>query len=169
MAKKEDKESKEAGKELQVQPARSQWLGPFEEVEHLFDEFLSRGGWMQPLLRRGFPDLEAAFGARWPKLDIIDRDDEVIVKAELPGVDKENVDVSVSENMLSIRAHSQHEKKEEKGQYFRRELSRGECQRTVRLPGQVDGDKAKASFKDGILEISVPKLPGSKRQSIKVE
>ncbi len=169
MAKKEDKESKETGKELQVQAARSQWLSPFEEVEHLFDEFLSRGGWMQPFLRRNFPDLEAALGTRWPKLDIIDRDDEVVVKAELPGVDKENVDVSISENMLSIRASTQHEKKEEKGQYFRRELSRGECQRTVRLPGNVDGDKAKASFKDGILEISMPKAPGSKRQTIKVD
>ncbi len=169
MAKKDDKEPKEAGKELQVQPSRAQLLGPFEEFEHFFDEFLNRGNWMQPLLRRGFPDRESAFGSRWPKVDVIDRNDEVAVKAELPGVDKENVDVSISDNILTIRASTQHEKKEEKGQYYRRELSRGECQRTIRLPGQVDGDKAKASFKDGILEITVPKAPGSKRQNIKVE
>lgn len=169
MAKKEDKEPKETGKDVQVQPARSQLLGPFEEFEHLFDEFLNRGGWMQPLLRRGLPDLESVFAGRWPKVDIIDRDNEVVVKVELPGVDKDNVEVSISDNMLSLRATTHHEKKEEKGHYFRRELSRGECQRTVRLPGQVDGDKAKASFKDGILEVTVPKAAGSKRQSIKVE
>lgn len=169
MAKKEEKESKDTGKELQVQPARTQVLGPFEELEHLFDDFLNRGGWVQPFLRRGLPDLESTFGARLPKIDIIDRDNEVVVKAELPGVDKDNVEVSISDNMLSIHASIQREKKEEKGHYFRRELSRGEYQRTVRLPGQVDGDKAKASFKDGILEISVPKAPGSKRQAIKVE
>ena len=104
-----------------------------------------------------------------PKVDIIDRDTEVVVKAELPGVEKDNLDISISENMLTIRASTQHEKKEEKGQYFRREMSRGELQRTLRLPGQVDGDKAKASFKDGILEISVPKAPGSRRQTIKVD
>lgn len=169
MAKKEDKESKETGKELQTQPARGQLLGSLEDFEHFFDEFLNRSGWMQPLFRRGFPDFESAFGNRWPKVDVIDRDNEIVVKAELPGVDKDNVEVSISDNLLTIRASTQHEKKEEKGQYFRRELSRGECQRAVRLPGQVDGDKAKASFKDGILEISVPKAPGSKRQSIKVE
>lgn len=169
MAKKEDKESKETGKELQAPPARPQVLGPFEELEHLFDDFLSRGGSVQPFLRRAFPDLESTFGGRLPKVDIIDRDTEVIAKAELPGVDKDNVEVSISDNLLTIRASTQHEKKEEKGHYFRRELSRGELQRTVRLPGQVDGDKAKATFKDGILEISVPKAPGSKRQNIKVE
>lgn len=169
MAKKEDKEPKEAGKELQAQPVRTEVLGPFEELEHVFDDFLNRGAWMQPFLRRGFPDLESTLGGRLPKVDVIDRDNEVIVKAELPGVDKDNVEVSISENMLTIRASTQHEKKEEKGHYFRRELSRGECQRTVRLPGQVDSDKAKASFKDGILEISVPKAPGSKRQTIKVD
>lgn len=169
MAKKEDKEPKETGKELEAQPIRAQLLAPFEEFEHLFDEFLSRGGWIQPWLRRGFPDLEAAFTTRWPKIDVIDRDTEVLVKAELPGVDKDNVDVSISENMLTVRASTQHEKKEEKGHYFRRELSRGECQRTVRLPGQVEGDKATASFKDGILEVCIPKAPGSKRKSIKVD
>lgn len=169
MAKKEEKESKDMGKELQVQPARSQFLSPFEEMEHLFDDFLSRGSWIQPFLRRGLPDLEAAFAGRFPKVDIIDRETEVLVKAELPGVDKSDVDVSISENMLTLRASTQREKKEEKGHYFRRELSRGEFQRTLRLPGQVDADKAKASFKDGVLEICVPKAPGSKRQAIKVD
>lgn len=169
MAKKDDKESKEPGKDVQAQAARSQVLGPLDEFEHLFDEFLGRGGWLQPLLRRGFPDLEGALGNRLPKVDIIDRDSEVVIKAELPGVEKDKVEVSISDNILTLRATTHHEKKEEKGHYFRRELSRGELQRTVRLPGQVDGDKAKASFKDGILEVSVPKAPGSKRQSIKVE
>ena len=169
MAKKDDKEPKETSKQVQAQPVRHTAIGPFEEMEHLFDEFLSRGGWIQPFLRRGLSELDIPFGARSPKVDVIDRDDEVVVKAELPGVEKDHVEVSINDTLLTIHATTEHESKEEKGRYYRRELSRGEFQRTVRLPGAVEGDKAKASFSQGILEITVPKAPGAKRQKIRIE
>jgi HSP20 family protein len=102
-------------------------------------------------------------------VDVIDRDTEVVVRAELPGITKDDLDVSLSDNTLTIRASTQHEKKEEKGHYYRREMSRGEFQRSLRLPANVEGDKTKASFKDGILELVVPKAASSKRQTIKVE
>ena len=169
MAKKDDKEPKETTKQLQAQPVRSQMVSPFEEIEHLFDDFLSRGGWLQPLLRRSLSELEVPFGSRSPKVDVIDRDTEVVVKAELPGVDKDHLDVSIADNLVTIRATTEHETKEEKGQYFRRELSRGEFQRTLRIPGPVEGDKARAAFSHGILEVTIPKAPGAKRQKIKID
>lgn len=168
MAKKDEKESKDTGKDVQVQPARSLLPGSWEDVEHLFDEFINRGGWMQPLLRRGLAEFEPPFN-RVPRIDVIEHDGEVVVKAELPGVGKDDVDVLIDENMLTIRASAQHDKKDEKGQYVRREMSRGEFQRTIRLPGRVLSDKASASFRDGILQISVPRAPGAKGQRIKVD
>jgi HSP20 family protein len=169
MAKKDDKELKEASKPVQTSPVRAPLVSPLDEIEHVFEEFLSRGGWIQPFLRRGLAELEAPFGGRTPRVDVIDRDDEVLVKAELPGADKDHLDVSINENIMTIRATTEAEKKEEKGHYFRREMSRGEFQRSLRLPGLVDGDKAKASFSHGILEITIPKIPGSKRQKIKID
>ncbi len=166
MAKKSDEKDESTARELQSQ--RGQFLSPFEDMEHWFDEFSPRN-WMQSFFRRSFPDMEPVFGGRIPKVDIIDRDQELVVKAELPGVSKDNLDVSLNENVLTIRATAQQEKKDEREQYFRRELSRGEFQRSMRLPANVNVDQAKASFKDGILELTIPKTEGSKRQTIKVE
>lgn len=166
MAKKQDKDT--TGKELQPSAPHPLLPSTFDEFEQWFDEFFPRG-WMQPLFRRRWPEIEPVFGGKIPKVDIIDRDEEIVVRAELPGVNKDDVDVSLTDNMLTIRAKTQHEKEEEKGHFYRREMSRGEFQRTLRLPANVKGDQTKASFKDGVLELVVPKAAGSKRQTIKVE
>ncbi|MBS1212936.1 MAG: heat shock protein Hsp20 family [Proteobacteria bacterium] len=168
MAKKDEKGAAAAGKALQTPASKPQVLGPMDEFDQWFDEFFPRG-WMQPFFRRGWPDVESAFGGKLPKVDIIDRDTEIVVRAELPGVSKDDLDVSLSDNTLTLRAHTQHEKHEEKGHYHRREMCRGEFQRSLRLPANVEGDKTKATFKDGILELTVPKTAASKRQTIKVE
>jgi HSP20 family protein len=104
-----------------------------------------------------------------PKVDVIERDDEVIVKAELPGVDKKDLDVSVTENSVTIKGTTSHEEKEEKGDYYRCEISRDAYARTVALPSYVDADKAKANFKDGVLELKLPKVEKSKRRSIEIK
>jgi HSP20 family protein len=166
MAKEEKKESKQ---ELQkAEPKRA--LSPFEEMDRLFEDYFSRG-WMRPF-RWEWPSLgEMAkpFEGKMPKVDVIERDDEVIVKAELPGVDKKDLDVSVTENSVTIKGTTTHEAKEEKGDYYRCEISRGAYARTVALPSYVDADKAKASFKDGVLELKLPKVEKSKRHSIEIK
>ena len=167
MAKKDEKDNS-ASKGLQSVPQRPTVPAHFDEFEQWFEDFFQRG-WMQPFFRRGWPEFESAFGGKLPKVDVIDRDDEIVVRAELPGVDKDGLDVSLSDNLLTIRATTKHEKEEEKGHFHRREISRGEFQRSIRLPANVDGDKAKASFKEGILELVAPKAVGSKRQTVKVE
>jgi len=167
MAKK-DKEDNGASKEIQSAPQRPVSPARFDEFEQWFEDFFPRS-FMQPFFRRSWPDLEPSFGGKLPKIDVIDREHEVVVRAELPGVDKDGLEVSLSENLLTICAKTKHEKEEERGHFHRREISRSEIQRSVRLPANVEGDKTTASFKDGILELVAPKVAGSKRQNIKVE
>ena len=150
-----------------AQPARA--LSPFEEMEQMFDQYL-RGGWLRPW-RVDWPTFRepALPEIRFPKIDVVDREDEVVVKAEVPGVEKKDLDISVSDDSVTIKGTTSHEEKEESGDYYRSEISRGSFSRTVALPASVDGSKARADFKDGMLELTLPKIAKSKRHSIKVD
>ena len=104
-----------------------------------------------------------------PKIDVIDKDQEILVKAELPGIDKDDLDISVSSNQLVIKAKTMHESKEEDGDYVKREISRNEIYRSVLLPSDVDDSKVKSKFKNGVLSLTLPKHEGSQRRKIKVD
>ena len=104
-----------------------------------------------------------------PSLDIVERDNEIVVRAEVPGVDKKDLEISVTDHTVTIKGCTKEEHKEEKGDYFRSEIYQGSFSRSSALPCDVDGDKARASFSDGILELTIPKLETSKRHKIKVE
>lgn len=148
-------------------PAKA--LSPFEEMERFFESrfprgWLSPGHWEWPRWAEGM----APFEGKTPSVDVIDRDNEIVVKAELPGVDKKDLDISVARNAVTVKGTTSHEEKEEKGDYYRSEISRGEYSRTVRLPSEVDESKAKAKFKDGILELTLPKKEKGKKRKITV-
>lgn len=100
---------------------------------------------------------------------MIDREAEILVRAGIPGVEKQDLDVSVNENSVTIKGATRREKKEEKGDYYRHELSEGNFCRTVGLPSAVDGTRAKANFKDGVLELTLPKVEKTPRHSVKIE
>jgi len=158
----------EKGGKLQQQRVRG--MNPFEEMDRLFENFFPRG-WMQPT-RREWPEwagLAVPFEAHIPKVDVVERDDTVVVRAELPGVDKDNLAISLTEDSVTITAETKQENEEEKGDYHRREISRGSFSRSVVLPAAVQSDQAKANFKDGVLELTLPKAAPAKRHSIKVE
>lgn len=134
----------------------------FDEFDRFFDNFLSRK-WPR-MLDLDFPiSLERSM----PKVDIIDHDNEIEIQAALPGIKKEDLDVTINNQTITIRA-SRKEEKQEEGKYFRREISRGEFQRILSLPNDVDNDKAKASFENGMLKITVPKTEKSKRKNIEI-
>lgn len=144
-------------------------MSPFEEMERMFEEFFPRR-WLQSLRREwpawgemGFPDVNI------PSVDVIDRDNDVVVRAELPGVDKKDLDVSATDTTVTIKGSTTREEKEERENYYRREMSRGAFARTVPLPVSVEGEKARASFNNGILEVVIPKAETSKRRRISVE
>jgi len=166
MASEEKKEKKQEVKKVET----AQILSPFEEMERMFNDYFSRG-WMHPFRTDlpSFSKLAQPFEGKTPSVDVIDRDDVVIVKAELPGVAKKDIDVSVTNNTLTIKGSTSHEEKEEKGDFYRCEISRGSYSRTLSLPAEVDEEKTKAKVKDGILELTLPKLTKSKRHSVKVE
>jgi HSP20 family protein len=79
------------------------------------------------------------------------------------------MEVSMTDNTVTNKGSTSHEEKEEKGNYYRSEISRGSFSRTVVLPSDVDADKARASFNDGILELTIPKVEKSHRKNITVE
>lgn len=164
------KEEVPAGKSQEIQEAAPSGLaGSFEEMDRLFDNFMRRG-WMRPWRFEwpSFPEL-ATLEGKMPKVDVLERDNEIVVRAEVPGVDKMDLDVSVSDSTVTIKGSTRHEEKEEKGDYYRHEISTGAFTRAVALPSDVDGSKARASFKDGVLELTLPKLEKTRRHSVKVD
>ena len=162
-------ESRNTDRELQTR-AEQRAISPFEEMERMFEPFRRRG-WMRPSQWEwpSWSETVMPFGGHVPKVDVIERDDEIVIRAEIPGVDKKDLEVSVTDNTVTIRGSTRHEEKEEKGEYYRRELTQGSFSRTVTLPSGVDGDKATAVFKDGMLEVKAPKVTKSLRRTIKVE
>lgn len=138
----------------------------FSDVDRMFDDFFGRrwlrpfGGWERPL---------AEFPTFAPSVDLIDREDEVVVRAEVPGFKKEDIDISVSGTMLTLKGEMKAEEKEEKGDYYRCEITRGAFSRTLTLPAEVDEAKAKAAMKDGVLELTLPKVEKSRRRRITIE
>ncbi len=161
-----EKETKKSTEVMPREPVGS--LLSFDEFDNFFDDFLSRR-WPR-LLDWNFSNFPAGLERGLPKVDIIDHDKEVEVQAALPGVKKEDLDVTINNQTITIRTSTKEEKKEEeKGKYFRREIMRGEFQRTLSLPDNVDDANAKASFKDGILTVTIPKTEKSKRKTIEIK
>lgn len=149
-------------------------LHPIAEMEQIFERMMDRfSGWRKPTTARwsDFPFLTDWFdgnGNRLPSMDMIDRDNDILVRAEMPGVDKKNIEVSMTDDMLTIKGHSRSETKDEKGDYHRHEISQSSFSRSILLPGSVDTTKASANLKDGVLEINLPKLESSKKRNIKI-
>ncbi len=162
--KKRDKEESAVPVEKEV---ATRMLNPLEEMDRMFDTLFPRR-WMQPM-RWDIPHWPELAELKAPKVDIIDRETEIVVKAELPGVAKEDIDLSITDNTVTIKGSTSHEEKEEQGNYYRCEISRGSFSRTVALPSDVNADGAKASFNDGILQLTIPKEAKSHRRKITVD
>jgi HSP20 family protein len=161
---KEATEMTKGGQGMQpVTPTRA--LSPFEEMDRMLESFFPRG-WMRPS-RWEIPSWGMAAG--YPRVDVIDRDDEVLVRAEIPGISKDDLEISVNESHVTIKGTAAHEEEEERGDFYRCEIARGAFSRTIALPAEVDGERAKARFNNGLLELTIPKVEKSKRHTIKVE
>jgi HSP20 family protein len=103
-----------------------------------------------------------------PTLDVYEDKDNIVVKAELPGMRREDIEVSLHDGCLSLSGERKHEEKHKDAEVYRAERFVGRFQRTVTLPGPVAADKVKASYKDGILTITLPKTEESKPKHIDV-
>lgn len=104
-----------------------------------------------------------------PAIDMYEDGDNVIVETQLSGIDPEKVDISIENDVLSIKGESEKKSEVEDQNYYRKEIRRGSFYRNIPLPAHVDGDKASAIAEDGILKIAVPKRKESGSKKIKIE
>jgi len=129
-----------------------------QEMERVFDRFF------EPR----WDEFEAG-GAWAPKLDVSETKDAYMVKAEIPGVDQKDLSVSLQNQILTIKGEKHKEKEEKDEKYHRVERSWGEFTRAIALPGAADTEKVNATFKDGVLTITLPKTPAAKGTTIPVK
>ena len=104
-----------------------------------------------------------------PVVDLYEEKDDVVAKVELPGMAKDDIEVELTEHLLTIKGEKKKEEEVKEEDYYRCERAYGSFSRSVELPSEVQSDKAKASFKDGILEVRVPKTEEAKRKIKKVK
>jgi len=127
----------------------------FQEMERLMAEMLRGFG------RGEFPGMELGFE---PRIEMYETPDEVVVRAELPGIDKDSIDVKVRGNYLIIRGVKKQEKKDERDNVFFSETFYGEFQRVIPLPVEVQEDKIEAYYDKGVLEIRLPKAESARKE-----
>jgi len=113
-------------------------------------------------------DLWGTYEMHSPSIDMVNRENEVVIRVELPGVEKKDLDVSISNDSLTIKGTTSKELSEEKGDYYRSEIRKGSISRTISLPAGVDTSRTDAKFKDGLLELTIPKVATSKRKTVKI-
>ena len=132
-----------------------------EAMNRLFDE-----SWLGPSWEReGNGDSQGVF----VPVDMVEKDDQIIVTAPLPGLKPEDVDIRITGNMLTIKGEFREEKEEEQENVHCRERRYGMFHRMIRLPMSVDTSKAEATFEDGMLTLSLPKTEEAKPKQIEVK
>ena len=134
---------------------------PFAEMRRMDDVF-------NRLWRGGFGQMAETPEAWSIPLDVTRNGDDVVVKASLPGVEKENIDVTIEESVLTIRAQVDEEKEEKENGYLLKERRTGSFYRAVQLPDSVDSEKAESNYKDGVLTIRLPKQEEKKARKLTV-
>ena len=148
--------------------ALERWT-PKKDVERffegIFEEPFSLHNW------KGFPSLRKMreFVTISPAVNMYDNEKEIVVKAEVPGIDKKDIHISVSDSTLTIKGEMKKEKETKEEDYYYTERAYGTFCRRLELPAKVQESKIKANFKDGVLEIHLPKAPEAKAKEIKIE
>jgi HSP20 family protein len=167
---KTEKKSPEAGSALQP------WWpieGLRREIDRVFDNYVDRDFFgfrfprqmfaVEPLWRRG-PSFAAV-----PAVDVTETDKAYEIMAELPGMDEKSIEVKVAHGHLTIKGEKQEEKEEKKKDYYLHERHFGSFERSFELPEGVDTDKIEASFKKGLLAVTLPKKPEAQKPEKKIE
>lgn len=163
----ETKREKESKAVTTRKPAEvvSRWEDMDRWFDRMFEDF-----WRRPLpslfrTERWWPTMSL----RMPALDVYEEKDDVVVKAELPGLSRENIEVQVADNVLTIKGEKKKDEEVKEEEYYRCERSFGAFSRSVQLPAEVKPDQVKATFKNGILEVRLPKTEEARRKAITVK
>jgi HSP20 family protein len=141
---------------------------PFRELEawhHSVDDLFAR------FMARG-PFAGTAFAGKGrPAMETLTKNGDLVVRLDLPGVDPKEVDISVSGDVLTVKAERKQKEEKKKGEYSHEEISYGSIERSLRLPGKIDADQIRASYDKGVLEITMPapKELAPKKVSVKIQ
>jgi HSP20 family protein len=131
-----------------------------ERMNRLFEQTLDRS--------RG--EREGMVAGTWaPAVDIYETPDSIVLQAELPGLSKDDIDIQVRDNVLTLKGERRSEKEIKEGNYLRVERAYGGFQRAFTLPAAVQADKIRAVFKDGVLDVNIPKAEEAKPKQIKID
>ncbi len=129
-----------------------------KEMDRLFERF-----W-----ETDFPEWPA-LGEWAPKLDVADTKEALVVTAEIPGIEPGEIELTLQDQVLAIKGEKKHEKEEKEEQYYRMERSYGAFARTIRLPVPVDASRVTATFKNGLLTVTLPKGAAAKGTTIPIK
>lgn len=136
------------------------WGGGFRrEMERLFDRFIEPN----------WEPFEMVVGDWAPRLDLTETKDAMVVTAELPGVEPKELEIALTGDLLTLKGEKEREKEEKEEQYHHVERVYGKFLRSVRLPMAVDGSKVTATFKNGVVVVTLPKTPAAKGTMIPVK
>jgi len=128
-----------------------------EDMDRLF-EGLWRPAWPAPWVTEGIS----------PAVDVYEEDNNVVIKAEAPGLKKEDIEVTATEDSISLRGEFKHEGEVEEEGFYRHERRAGKFYRTIPMPTAIKPNEVKASFREGLLEITAPKAEEAKAKEMKV-
>lgn len=144
------------------------WRNSLDQLREELSDLLSR--WMRRDNHGDFPVpvSEFSWGLSLPRVNVSEDDDEILVTAELPGMDKDDFKVEIVGSRLTIRGERRHEREKKDRHYHYSEIAYGSFSRCVQLPAEVDADKAKAEYKHGVLTLRLPKLESAKARRIPV-
>jgi len=142
---------------VKFQPASDLFRMP-RSMNRLFDTFFGSEGWNE------VPCCEWA-----PAVDISETSDEITIKADIPGMAKDDISVVVQDNTLTLKGERRSEKKEEKADHYRVERTGGSFYRSFSLPAMVNASKIKANYTNGVLEIVLPKIEEAKPKEIEID
>lgn len=155
-------------------------LAPLSEIERLVEHIRDRADllrsfapsdpfnpstWQIP----SWPDIQQMFDVRIPTMDVINREKDILVRAEVPGVEKDDIVVTVTNRSITIKGASRREKESNEADLHRREIHKGSFSRTVTLPEEIEGRKAKAIYKAGVVELRLPKRRVSKKHNVQLD
>lgn len=142
------------------------WRDLQRQMNRMFEDFFNRSAlqrtdWSAPTWsgRKSFS----------PRIDVSEDDETLKIQAELPGLDKDDIELEADENSVTIQGEKSHEEEREEEGFYRNERSYGYFRRTIPFPMEVDTSKAKATFNDGVLDVRFPKRGDSKGKQLEIE
>ncbi len=144
------------------------WIKPIDEFEKTIEQTF------KPLhrLKKFFEDWDLDFPKETlnlPKIDVWEDKDKYVVEAELPGFDKKDIELNITDDVLTIKATRKQEEEKKDKNYYYAERSYGEFVRSLRLPHEVDKKSIKAKYTNGVLELTLPKTKEAQEKSTKIE